>query len=88
MAYSGLIVILKEVTNSHKGGKSRVAQSRNKYISYSRDTGAVNQAALNSDALGFERQVLTAQAKISSPRERHLFATAVTQRTRRAKRTS
>ena len=51
---------------------------QDEYISYFNDTGAVNQGALNSIALGFERQVLPSNAKAVAPRERHLFATAIT----------
>lgn len=76
-----VLTITKEIGRLFRKAYGYLRGAKNyqdEYISYFSDTGAVNQSALNSVALGLERQLLPGNAKLSAPKERHLFATAIT----------
>lgn len=76
-----IVTITKEIGRLFRKAYGYLRGTQNyqaEYISYFTDTGAVSQSALNSLALGFERELLPGSARVTEPKERHLFATAIT----------
>lgn len=76
-----VLTITKEIGRLFRKAYGYLRGAKNyqdEYASYLSDIGAVDRAALNAMALGLERQAVPGSAKATAPRERHLFATAIT----------